>query len=90
MRKQRCDVLIHILTDKVEKDFRRMEARVKLGFQASNLSRVEMKSRDEAESVDSGSLEDMVTEVMGSEDGNEDVQVRDHCFALAESKLRNH
>src|ERR1700742_4038501 len=52
MRKQRLDVLVHILTDKVEPDYRRLDIRVSLGFENSNLSRVEYASRKAAESVD--------------------------------------
>lgn len=60
MRKQRVDVLVYILTQRVEPDYQRMEIRVALGFENSNLSKTELASRKTAEAIESGVLDEMV------------------------------
>lgn len=59
MRKQRIDVLLHILTDQVEPDFHRDHVRIGLNFERSRLSKAEQESRKKANAILSMELEDM-------------------------------
>lgn len=60
MRKQRVDVLIHILIDQVELDLRREEVQITLGFDVSRLQKIEKAAHRLAYGIDGGELEIMV------------------------------
>lgn len=60
MRKQRIDVLLHILAEQVEPDFRRSDIRVALDFERPRLSKAEQASQNKARAVPSHELEDMI------------------------------
>lgn len=60
MRKQRVDVLIHILVDQVEPDLRRQEAQIRLGFEAPHLQKHEKASKKLANTIETGELKSMV------------------------------
>lgn len=60
MRKQRVDVMLHILTDKIEPDFRRAELRVTMNFEAPRFSKVEGQARKRAYAINSEDAEGMV------------------------------
>lgn len=62
MRKQRLDVLIHILTEQLEPDYRTKDLRVALGFEETSLSMAELASRKAAEGIDLADIDDMVAE----------------------------
>ncbi|KAJ6507586.1 hypothetical protein DFH09DRAFT_943012 [Mycena vulgaris] len=60
MRKQRIDVLLHILTEQVEPDFRRSDIRVALDFERPRLSKGEQASQQKARAIPSEDLDDMI------------------------------
>jgi hypothetical protein len=60
MRKQRIDVLLHILTEQVEPDFRRSDIRVALDFERPRLSKSEQVSYQKARLIPSEDLDDMI------------------------------
>lgn len=60
MRKQRVDVLVHILVDQVEPDLRREEAQVYLGFDAPRLQKQEKASKKLANAIERGELDSMI------------------------------
>lgn len=60
MRKQRINVMLHVLTDKVEPDFRRDELRVTMIFKRPRFLKVEVASRKKALALDSSLAVDMV------------------------------
>lgn len=70
MRKQRVDVLVHILVDQVELDLRREEVQVTLGFDAPRLQKHEKTARRLAYAVETGELESMIEHC---EDGTDKV-----------------
>ena len=63
MRKQRLDILVHILTSKVIPDYRCAEAHTMLGFSRAALSRPERIAKEAAEAIDSALASEMVQEV---------------------------
>lgn len=69
MRKQRVDVLLHILTDKIEPDFHRAELRVTLNFETPTFSKVELAARKKAYLIPSADAEGMVEYNEECEDG---------------------
>jgi len=68
MRKQRVDVILHILTDKVEPDFRRSELRVSLNFEQPTYSKIELQHRKVAQGLDSAEAEEMIAYDENSDD----------------------
>ena len=60
MRKQRVDVILYILSEKVEPDFRRSALRVSLNFEQPTYSKVEIQYRKVAQKIDSAEAEEMV------------------------------
>lgn len=70
MRRQRIDVIIHILTEKVEPDFRRSELRVTMGFEAPRLSKEERENRSRAEAIESAMMGELV-DTYNDTDANE-------------------
>lgn len=75
MRKQRVDVLVHILVDQVELDLRWEEAQVDLGFDAARLQKQEKASKKLAFAVELGELGSMIELC---EDGQEKVRFLCH------------
>lgn len=70
MRKQRVDILIHILVDEVELDLRREEVQITLGFDASRLQKSEKAAHRLAYAIEIGELEAMIK---NCEDGTDKV-----------------
>ena len=75
MRKQRIDVLVHILVDQVELDLRCKEAQVDLGFNVARLQKQEKASKRLAFAVELGELGSMIELC---EDGQEKVKLSYH------------
>ena len=75
MRKQRVDVLVHILVDQVELDLRCKEAQVDLGFDVARLQKQEKASKRLAFAVELGELGSMIELC---EDGQEKVKLSYH------------
>ncbi|KAJ7714559.1 hypothetical protein B0H14DRAFT_3634603 [Mycena olivaceomarginata] len=59
-RAQPAAVLLHILTEQVEPDFRRSDIRVTFDFERPRLSKAEQASQQKARSIPSEDLEDMI------------------------------
>ncbi|VDC04562.1 unnamed protein product [Peniophora sp. CBMAI 1063] len=74
MRRQRVDILLYILSRQVLPDFRREEARIRLGFARPALCARERQSRDLADEIPSIELGDMVRLDVG---GDENASVPD-------------
>lgn len=72
MRKQRVDILIHILVDEVELDLRREEVQITLGFDASRLQKSEKAAHRLAYAIEIGELEAMIK---NCEDGTDKVSI---------------
>lgn len=72
MRKQRVDVLIHILVDQVEPDLRREETQVNLRFDTARLQKDEKLSKKSAFAIETGELDSMIEEC---EDGSDKVHL---------------
>ena len=60
MRKQRIDVLLHVLTEQVKPDFRCSDIHVAFDFERLRLSKAEQASQQKAQSILSKDLEDMI------------------------------
>ena len=60
MRRQRIDVILHILSEKVELDFHRADLRVALSFETAKLLKEERQSRRLAEEMESSEMHGMV------------------------------
>jgi hypothetical protein len=60
MQHQRIDVILHILSEKVEPDFHRAELCVTMAFENTKLSKEEQESQHLAEELDSATMHDMV------------------------------
>jgi hypothetical protein len=74
MRKQRIDIMLHILTEKVELDFRHAELRITMTFEPAKLSKEERESRRLAEGVESATMPLMVeTYNYGDEEAGDQV-----------------
>jgi hypothetical protein len=86
MRKQRIDVILHILADQVEPDFRRVDVRTALSFQAATLSKVELASRKRAEQIDSAEMHSMVDTYV-EEDGKVSVLFNSFVYRPSNSTL---
>ncbi|KAJ7238405.1 hypothetical protein C8J57DRAFT_1086881 [Mycena rebaudengoi] len=67
MQKQRVDVLLHILTEQVEPDFRRSDIHITLDFERPWLSKSELASQQKAISIPTEDLDDMI-DYAGPED----------------------
>ena len=61
MRKQRINVMLHILFEQVEPDFWWDEIRVHLDFDQANLDKHKCNSRDCAEMILDYDMDDMIT-----------------------------
>ena len=59
-RRQRVDVLVHVLIDRVVPDFRHCGLRVRLACEQARLSKTELDSRDRADLITSADMDDMV------------------------------
>jgi hypothetical protein len=75
MRKRRVDVLLHILTEQVEPDFRRSDIRIALDFERPRLSKSEQASQQKAKAIVSKDLDDMIDYAEVEADGTSKVIV---------------
>ncbi|KAJ7676949.1 hypothetical protein DFH06DRAFT_1080029 [Mycena polygramma] len=78
IRKQRIDVLLHILTEQVEPDFRRSDIRVALDFDRPRLSKSEQASQQKARAVSSEDLDDMIDYADPEDSASPDIYI--HTF----------
>ena len=61
MHKQWIDVMLHILFEQVEPDFRRDEIRVRLDFDRVNLDKHKCNSQDCTEMISDYDMDNMIT-----------------------------
>ncbi|KAK7017465.1 hypothetical protein VNI00_018645 [Paramarasmius palmivorus] len=76
MRRQRVDVLLHILTEKVEPDFRRADLMVRLDYEHPRLSKEERESQRKAQAVPATELEDRIDVPIELSDKTPDLYVQ--------------
>ncbi|KAL0563165.1 hypothetical protein V5O48_018910, partial [Marasmius crinis-equi] len=76
MRKQRIDVLVHVLTQQIEPDFWHADLMVQLNFEKPRLSKVERASNSKAMEVPSTELDDMVDISVELTDKTPDIYIR--------------